>query len=402
MIKIVDSLMGTGKTQWAVNYMNSTTKRFLYVAPFLSECDRIQRECPLKNFKQPQPMPTKQEDFKMLMRMGENVAITHELFKQLHLPYDDPYIEKWDYELIVDEVVETIRPIKDLNDADYHIASQCFSVNHELKVEWNNSDQDLYWPMRYEELRLIADVGNLISVGKSFYWKIPIDLFILFENVYVMTYNFQYSHLAYDFEIAEYVYEVCHIENGHLEPGPQDISDYKRWFRDNVEIYNGRINNVGKAENALSATRFKRMTDKEKENLIKGIRSYFNMSGASGSRCMYSRYKTPFEVETNALEYPIRGYKKAAFVPFNTTAVNNYRDRDVLCYAANVYEHPHVVKYYHEMGIHVDQRGTALNTMLQWIYRSVIRSHPVDRTEPVKLAILSSRMREILNEWLAS
>ena len=42
MIKIIDSVMGSGKTTYMINYMkNNPNKKFFVVTPFLSEIERI-------------------------------------------------------------------------------------------------------------------------------------------------------------------------------------------------------------------------------------------------------------------------------------------------------------------------------------------------------------------------
>ncbi len=67
-ITIIDSIMGSGKTTFMINLINKTNEealgqsfmnptheapRFLYVAPLLSEVDRINEACPGLNFRDP-------------------------------------------------------------------------------------------------------------------------------------------------------------------------------------------------------------------------------------------------------------------------------------------------------------------------------------------------------------
>ena len=44
---VIDSVMGSGKTSSAINYINSmpSDDHFIYVAPYLSEVDRIYNSC---------------------------------------------------------------------------------------------------------------------------------------------------------------------------------------------------------------------------------------------------------------------------------------------------------------------------------------------------------------------
>ena len=42
-ITVIDSIMGSGKTTWAIDYMNKAPadQKFIYITPFLNEVDRI-------------------------------------------------------------------------------------------------------------------------------------------------------------------------------------------------------------------------------------------------------------------------------------------------------------------------------------------------------------------------
>lgn len=42
-INIVDSIMGSGKTSWAIQYMNEapTYQKFIYITPFKTEVERV-------------------------------------------------------------------------------------------------------------------------------------------------------------------------------------------------------------------------------------------------------------------------------------------------------------------------------------------------------------------------
>ena len=46
-IKIVDSIMGSGKTTWAIEYMNANPdNRFIFCTPYCEEVRRIVENCP--------------------------------------------------------------------------------------------------------------------------------------------------------------------------------------------------------------------------------------------------------------------------------------------------------------------------------------------------------------------
>ena len=79
-VKVIDSIMGSGKTEWAIAYMNANRhKRFIYITPFNDEIEnRILPRC--SGFVTGNT-GSKFQDFKRLLRMGKNIAATHECFK---------------------------------------------------------------------------------------------------------------------------------------------------------------------------------------------------------------------------------------------------------------------------------------------------------------------------------
>ena len=45
VIKIVDDIMGSGKSTWAINHINQNPdKKFLCIVPLLSECERFKEK----------------------------------------------------------------------------------------------------------------------------------------------------------------------------------------------------------------------------------------------------------------------------------------------------------------------------------------------------------------------
>lgn len=85
-MRIIDSLMGTGKTTFAVQHMNrNPEQRYLYVSPFLDESERIIAACPTLDFQQPSEFISKTASFQMLLEEGKNIVTTHELLSRQEL-----------------------------------------------------------------------------------------------------------------------------------------------------------------------------------------------------------------------------------------------------------------------------------------------------------------------------
>ena len=93
MIQVIDSIMGSGKTNWAIDYMNSHPwERFIFVTPFIDEDNRIVKWCEKLNFFMPDDRYiSKSADIKALIHSGKNIATTHELFSRIAV--DDGFFE---------------------------------------------------------------------------------------------------------------------------------------------------------------------------------------------------------------------------------------------------------------------------------------------------------------------
>ena len=80
---IIDSIMGSGKTTWAIRCMNNSPgRRFIFATPFLDEDRRIREGCPTLNFVEPDGTFSKLSDIRRLVAEGKNIATTHALLSQ--------------------------------------------------------------------------------------------------------------------------------------------------------------------------------------------------------------------------------------------------------------------------------------------------------------------------------
>lgn len=84
-VLIADSICGSGKTQAAIEYINTAPRhsRFLYVTPYKTEITRIIESCPTANFYTPaekNEKGSKMTGFQTLFDKGENIVCTHKLF----------------------------------------------------------------------------------------------------------------------------------------------------------------------------------------------------------------------------------------------------------------------------------------------------------------------------------
>ena len=134
-IKVVDSPCGTGKTSWAIDYINqlSPEQKVIYITPFLKECERVQNGVKRKII-QPDArlgQGRKRNHFLSLIQREENIASTHSLFADI----DNEII---DYEII--EKKFTPNNIQELN------SNEIFSILIKLLNGFRNCiDSSIAW-----------------------------------------------------------------------------------------------------------------------------------------------------------------------------------------------------------------------------------------------------------------
>lgn len=83
------------------------------------------------------------------------------------------------------------------------------------------------------------------------------------------------------------------------------------------------------------------------------------------------------------------------FLHSGARAVNDYADRDVAIHAYNRYLHVSTKAYLQDYGTPPKDDDYALSEMVQWLWRTAIRNN-----HPVTFYILSSRMEQLLKQWL--
>jgi hypothetical protein len=200
MITVVDSLMGTGKTSWAINYIDEhPDANILYIAPYLEEdkriADNVQRTMRFPSFKEGR----KYDDLLNLLECQEDICSTHALFMKLDADCKDT-IKKGNYTLFLDETINAVEPfdMKRKDDIKYLVDKGSIKIDDEGYIQWIDDDYDT----RYNQIKTLAQNHCLFYVNqKMLMWRYPPEIFKLFKKVYIMTYLFDASLLRYYFDL---------------------------------------------------------------------------------------------------------------------------------------------------------------------------------------------------------
>lgn len=398
-VNIVDAIMGAGKTQSIMNYINNSQsdEKFMVITPFLDEITRYKNYCKVKNFKQPkfESNKTKLDNIKILVNKGENIVSTHALFQK----FDNEMIDLCraaNYTLIMDEVANVVE--------EYSISKQDFDTLINTYVDINPNTKQLIWKDefsdysgKFDKEKRLCELGSLVFYGNNLMvWLFPIEVFNAFRNIYILTYRFdlQLQRYYYDYYGLTYAYwsvKGNNLENYHLVEFNPDIKYLPYDYKELIHICDlPRMNMIGDRESDLSLSWYIRNA---KNNSMKSLRNnitnfFRNIRNDNSSDNIWTTFKD-FKNELKG-----KGYTKG-FLPINSRATNVYRDRTSVVYPVNRFLNPFVKRFFTSNGVSVDEGGYALTEMLQFIWRSAIRDG-----KEIWIYIPSIRMRRLLTEWI--
>ena len=391
-ITVVDARMGRGKSSAAIRYMNryKGTKKFLYITPYLNEVDRICEQC---DFDQSDSdYMSKSTELKIHMRNGKNVAATHSLFYLM----DEEALELVranHYSLIIDESIQVIERLN-VTEKDFDlIVNQLTEEDEDGVLHW----KDREYTGRFYDYKEMADVGSLYQLDSALLNIMSPSMLRAFEEVFMLTYLFdgQYQKAYLDFFGFEYrIIGVEQDADGYYfsdAPDNPPPLDYRKLI--NI-IENPKLNRPGDGKYAQSKNWFaRRGYDNAEVKALRNNMKKFFQGIPDGDAT--TRLWTSFKDDQNKLTDSRTGRFRKNFLQVSARATNEYRDRTDIAYMVNRFVDPNLMKFFATKDITINADHFALSEMLQWIWRSAIRDD-----KPINLYIPSSRMRELLINWI--
>lgn len=389
---VIDSIMGSGKTTWAINYMNShQDKNFVYVTPFLDEIQRMKSALNRKVYEpnNKNEAGSKLASVKTILQNHNCICTTHALFQR----FDKECVEllqSKEFILILDEVLDVIEELPyNKTDVKFFESTKYISVDNDGLLHWDEED-DSGKPFSIRELQDLKQMikcNQIIKMNEGLLWRFPPKVFQSFKDIYVLTYNFPASILYYYFQANKIDFTKKQIIKGKIcDFTPADTSQYK----DLINIYSGKMNTNIPDTNQFS---FSKRYYERNSKIIKQIKNniynyFFNVTDSPSSNNMWTSFKFCQSKLAG------KGYTRG-FVPCTTRATNKFKDKIVLAFPLNIYMHPVIIQYLKKYGCEVNQDEYALNVLVQWIWRSGIREG-----KKISIYLPSSRMRMLLCHWL--
>lgn len=402
-IVVIDSIMGSGKTTKAMNYVKDNPyDRFMYITPYLDEIKRIKEVN--KDMIEPRPIKgSKLNHIRKLTSEGKNIISTHALLSRFDLEIQDN-VKYGEYTLILDEVANvveqfTFNTLSDKEDFFNHYAyvdEEGYCVWDEDKHPVENYSKGSKF---YDEMCLCIN-RNLINVDNTLLmWELPIEIFKKFKQVVILTYLFEGSVQKPYFDAFEVEYDKLSIKDNEIVPYYETPREVKEHLASLINICDSALlNEIGNDNYSLSSTWYQKnmskavMLDRMKKNLT----SFFGKhTEAKAKDIMWSTFKD--------YQYRLKGkgYTKGYCV-YNMRATNDYRECYGLAYLLNVYPHYSLTRYFVNKGLDkINSDKYALSILLQWIWRSRIRNGDSSEIErKIDLYLPSLRMRNLLLKWL--
>ncbi|MBO3635239.1 hypothetical protein [Bacillus subtilis] len=400
-VKVIDSIMGSGKTSAAIDMMNNsgTDENFIFITPYLDEVDRIKKSISSKQIYEPKVKKKgdktqyKFESFHELLSQNKNIVATHNLFKNANDETKE-LILSGNYTLILDEVMEVVEQLRvKKHDLTTLFESKLIYVEDGF-VKWNEEKKD--YETRYDDIRDMALNNNLMYFKDNILiWNFPADIFKLFKEVYILTYMFDAQIQRYYYDInnikyQKYVSEFIDGQYRFTKHNTEYESILKAQLRNKIKIYEGNLNTVGQLDYSLSSNWYKNKSPYTIKKVKNNVFNYFNnIVKSSSDEAMWTTYSE----HKNKIKG--NGYTKG-FVSCNARATNDFKHKKHLVYTINRYVNTVLYNYFKEKyQITIDQDAFALSELVQWIWRSAIRDG-----DEITLYIPSLRMRELLIEWL--
>jgi hypothetical protein len=438
-IEVVDEIMGTGKSFTTLRYIESlalTDKnvKWIYCTEYLSEIESRTKENveALHLWRTPIDSGDETKTDKLIELLKEPatqlIGITHALLLSASCnKYVNQLIQSKGYKLFLDETIDLINPYNGVLFGDFLKAldKQELSINDPYGcVKWLVKDEDVTLGLKTSTDKLKVDCAKgvvycAISSGSAedsiALVEIENDvIFKQFKRVIVATYNIDNTLFDAYLSIKGFSKVVCKdvvctrtTNKQHIKERIEFISKHDKAFS-KLNLSSGWYK--GKTKNCATSDHFKLIN--------KTIKSIGDGTGCKGSahllgftvpadrlgkqrdtkKIQPSGYPhTVCSVVVDAKGNDVEEHSKSlsTYIPCNARASNEYADKVVMVHIYNRFANTKVTRYLDRYNVSYSNETFALNELVQWVWRSAIRNG-----EPIKLAILSPRMRELFITWL--
>ena len=427
MITIVDAVMGTGKSTWAIDEINKhPEKKYIILTPPKTEVTRYKEGISSAHngsrsdviALDDDGIGTKTSQLKDAIQDGKTVVTTHNLFTRLDREGFRMISDQGDYELIIDETIELVGE-KLINQDDLQMLVETRKIwitptriegMFTIETDINGDD----YKGSFKNFINAANGQHVYKVNKAaVVFVVPPEKLTIFKNVHIMTYlaDGSETHCWLQLHKLDFDHkELKRDKKGH-KLIPHSLMYSGSDFKHLITIFDDKkLNSIGVKKRSttghpLSHTWFK-TTGARRKNDLKQLGNHTEnfFKNKMKVKSVDILWTCPKGKEEHDGKGKIRKMvKKSYFDPaktktwlaYTTRATNDYKNRHFLAFLLNVFPRPAISRFFREHGITMNQERIALSTLVQWIWRSAIREK-----EAITIYLPSERMRKILKGWL--
>ena len=430
-VEVLDVLMGSGKTYASLRHIESMALankqvKWVFCTEFLSEIATrtVENEEAKHLWRTPEKVgeETKMDDFINLLEEPnvQLIAITHALLKQAsNNVVVQSLVAKNGWCLFLDETIEVISPYNGITYAEFqwHLQEGRLTLDSNAygRVQWVDDSVQGFDTKELAVCRLLKEQDNVYASvsGKSVSIVAiePKVMFTMWHRVILSTYQFEDTLMDAYFKMKQIDWKPC-----------TDIVCHRLATKAEIKANITMINKYNPAwrNTAFSSGWYEdKATADDYKELNKTIRNIGDAFGCKGKPELfgYTLPKSALGKRSDKKKIQPAGYKhtvclidaegqeidgtvckkRSGHIPCNARASNEYASKTVMVHAFDRHPNVAVCNYLRAMEVSFSKERFAVNELVQWLWRSAIRNG-----EPIHVAILSKRMRELFLAWLDS
>lgn len=405
-VKVVDTIPSDNSIKFVMNYIQNikpcdnvilvpSRERAIELQDFYKDCnlflfDKMDNFCGIETIMSAENIANTQQK---LIENHANIITDKTFFEYINSETRDLLIKN-KYTLFVENCENMFNEIK-MHPRDFEILSHLCEDPTQQRIFKVCDDEYLetrgVLSKDIEKLRFMQAYRVDENYTVSFMGK---DAFSLFDSVILFTTFFEYSILRYGMKLEGIKYSYYHIENEKLVEGKEDDAAFRKLAKNLINLYEGKLNDVGKVRGFLHADWMKSKKYKEDRNILgKNMYNYYrNISGSPSDEFMWT------------MEWGKKGNEIKKIVG-NRLSTRNYLDymnnytalkfyKSTLEFCVDVLMPKMLFNLFRGHVIDVNTNMYSLSILIQWIWRSRIRDG-----QPINLYLPSQRMRNLLIRW---
>ncbi|MGB3213024.1 MAG: hypothetical protein WBB19_20145 [Desulforhopalus sp.] len=426
-VTVIDAVMGTGKSTWAIQRIKKDIdRRTIVVLPYNDEVDRYANDLGSdlnvvalgEEYVDAKNSETKTFAFVDALKYADCIAITHSLFEG-HINGEIlELIREGEWHIVIDETISVFQEKKGLDKQDIQgfvedgiatvevidtgvskLVLNAMMYDNYMELDRTTTKIGIVKLLRTRDFFMVDTEGakDFYSFSMSPTW---IDSFV---SVMILTYLFKNSDMDYWLRIHSYTVEHLELlregEGGPIVQGHPGTYSGKS-FRDliAVERPGGRGKVYGDGFYDLSNTKMSRMSASSPAmvQIRQHLRGFKDRHGIANEDFMFTCRKDNREDFIDRLRKLYKSFiGKQNWLAFNTRGTNKWKERHYIYYAVNLFPFPSIEKTIQRYGHDYDKEQFALSAMLQFIWRSAIREG-----EKITILFQSKRMGDLFEDWL--